>query len=136
MSSVGGKAGDNWRDAVDRDGNRYFLFELNRDRFPNDPTNPYQVWALSLSEGDRRGLLRVVFHPAATMTRVAALVNRNRKTRRGNDGLPWNPGRARNAGFACPQLCCRRTCDANPGKSLTGNGCENIHRDTFHGDRL
>lgn len=67
MSSVGGKAGDNWRDAVDRIGNRYFLFELNRDRLPNDPANPYQVWALSLNEGDHRGLLRVVFHPAATM---------------------------------------------------------------------
>ena len=24
MSSVGGKSGDNWRDAIDRDGNRYF----------------------------------------------------------------------------------------------------------------
>jgi hypothetical protein len=67
MSSVGGKAGDNWRDAVDRDGNRYFLFEINRDHFPNHPTNPYQVWALPLAGGDRRGLLRVVFHPRATM---------------------------------------------------------------------
>ena len=68
MSSVGGKAGDNWRDAVDRDGNRYFLFELNRDNLPNHPTNPYQVWALSLTEGDQRGLLRVVPHPKATVT--------------------------------------------------------------------
>lgn len=68
MSSVGGKAGDNWRDAVDRDGNRYFLFEINRDHFPDHPTNPYQVWALSLTEGDKRGLLRVVFHPKATIT--------------------------------------------------------------------
>ena len=68
MSSVGGKAGDNWRDAVDRDGNRYFLFEINRDHFPDHPTNPYQVWALSLTEGDDRGLLRVVPHPKATMT--------------------------------------------------------------------
>ena len=67
MSSVGGKSGDNWRDAVDRDGNRYFLFEINRDNFPDHPTNPYQVWALSLAEGDKRGLLRVVFHPKATM---------------------------------------------------------------------
>ena len=49
MSSVGGKAGDNWRDAVDRDGNRYFLFEINRDHFPDHPTNPYQVWALPLT---------------------------------------------------------------------------------------
>ena len=68
MSSVGGKAGDNWRDAVDRDGNRYFLFEINRDHFPDHPTNPYQVWALPLPQGDDRGLLRVVFHPAATIT--------------------------------------------------------------------
>lgn len=67
MSSVGGKAGDNWRDAVDRDGNRYFLFEINRNNFPDHPSNPYQVWALSLTEGDDRGLLRVKFHPRATM---------------------------------------------------------------------
>lgn len=68
MSSVGGKAGDNWRDAVDRDGNRYFLFEINRDHFPDHPTNPYQVWALPLTPGDDRGLLRVVPHPRAAMT--------------------------------------------------------------------
>ena len=68
MSSVGGKAGDNWRDAVDRDGNRYYLFEINRDHLPDHPTNPYQAWALPLTEGDNRGLLRVVFHPGATMT--------------------------------------------------------------------
>jgi len=68
MSSVGGKAGDNWRDAVDRDGNRYFLFEINRDHLPNHPTNPYQVWALPLTDGDHRGLLRVVCHPRAVLT--------------------------------------------------------------------
>jgi len=68
MSSVGGKAGDNWRDAVDRNGNRYYLFELNRDHLPNHPTNPYQVWALPLTQGDERGLLRVVPHPAAAVT--------------------------------------------------------------------
>ena len=68
MSSVGGKSGDNWRDAVDRDGNRYFLFEINRDNLPDHPTNPYQVWALSLTEGDERGLLRIVPHPEATVT--------------------------------------------------------------------
>jgi len=68
MSSVGGKAGDNWRDAVDRDGNRYYLFELNREHLPSHPANPYQVWALPLTEGDQRGLLRVVPHPAATVT--------------------------------------------------------------------
>lgn len=67
MSSVGGKAGDNWRDAVDRDGNRYFLFELNRDHLPDHPANPYQVWALCLTEGDTRGLLRAVPHPAAAI---------------------------------------------------------------------
>ena len=68
MSSVGGKGGDNWRDAVDRNGNRYHLFELNRDLFPDHATNPYQVWALCLTEGDARGLLRVTFHPAAKIT--------------------------------------------------------------------
>ncbi len=68
MSSVGGKSGDNWRDAVDHDGNRYYLFEINRNNFPNHPTNPYQVWALSLTDGDERGLLRVVFHPRAVIT--------------------------------------------------------------------
>ncbi len=68
MSGVGGKSGDNWRDAVDRDGNRYYLFELNRDHLPDHPTNPYQVWTLPLTEGDRRGLLRVVPHPNATVT--------------------------------------------------------------------
>ena len=68
MSSVGGKSGGNWRDAVDRDGKRHHLFELNRDNLPNHPTNPYQVWALCMTKGDERGLLRVVFHPRATMT--------------------------------------------------------------------
>ena len=68
MSGVGGKAGDNWRDALDREGNRYYLFELNRDHLPDHPTNPYQVWALPLTEGDDRGLLRVVFHPRAALT--------------------------------------------------------------------
>lgn len=68
MSSVGGKAGDNWRDAVDRDGNRYYLFELNRDHLPNHPTNPYQVWVLPLNLDDHRGLLRVVPHPKAQVT--------------------------------------------------------------------
>ncbi len=68
MSSVWGKAGDNWRDAVDQDGNRYFLFELNRENFPDHPTNPYQVWALPLTQGDRRGLLRIVFNPKVKVT--------------------------------------------------------------------
>ncbi len=68
MSSVWGKAGDNWRDAVDRDGNRYFLFELNRENLPDHSTNPYQAWALPLTEGDGRGLLRVVFNPKVTVT--------------------------------------------------------------------
>lgn len=67
MSSVGGKAGDNWRDAVDRSGNRYFLFEINRDHLPDHPSNPYQVWALSLTEGEPRGLLEAVSHPAAAI---------------------------------------------------------------------
>ena len=68
MSSVGGKSGDNWRDAIDRDGNRYFFFELNRDNLPNHPTNPYQVWALPLKLDDKRGPLRVVSHPNASVT--------------------------------------------------------------------
>ncbi len=68
MSSVGGKSGDNWRDAVDRDGNRYYVFELNRDHLPDHLTNPYQVWALPLTKGDERGLLRVVTHPRASLT--------------------------------------------------------------------
>ncbi len=72
MSSVWGKAGDNWRDAVDRDGNRYFLFELNRDNFPDHPTNPYQVWALPLKTNDDRGLLRVVFNPKVKVTEYAS----------------------------------------------------------------
>ena len=53
---------------MDRDGNRYYLFELNRDHLPDHPTNPYQVWALPLTEGDHRGLLRVVPHPRAAVT--------------------------------------------------------------------
>ena len=68
MSSVGGKAGDNWRDAIDRDGNRYYLFELNRDNLPNHPTNPYQVWAFPLKQDDQRGVQRVVSHPNASVT--------------------------------------------------------------------
>ncbi|MDY0167520.1 MAG: fibronectin type III domain-containing protein [Thermoguttaceae bacterium] len=68
MSSVWGKAGDNWRDAVDRDGNRYFLFELNRENLPDHPANPYQAWALPLTPGDGRGLLRVVFNPKVKVT--------------------------------------------------------------------
>ena len=72
MSSVWGKAGDNWRDAGDRDGKRYFLFELNRENLPDHPTNPYQAWALPLTEGDDRGLLRVVFNPKVTVTEYAA----------------------------------------------------------------
>lgn len=68
MSSVWGKAGDNWRDAVDQDDHRHFLFELNRENLPDHPTNPYQVWALPLTQGDRRGLLRVVFNPKVKVT--------------------------------------------------------------------
>jgi|APSaa5957512622_1039677.scaffolds.fasta_scaffold04514_2 PKD repeat protein len=68
MASVGGKSGYNWRDALDRDGKRYFLFELNRDNLPNHPTNPYQVWALSMADGDERGPLRGLSHPNATVT--------------------------------------------------------------------
>ncbi len=68
MSSVWGKGWNNWRNAVDRDGNRYYLFEINRGKFFDDPMNPYQVWALSLTPGDRRGLLRVIPNPRVTIT--------------------------------------------------------------------
>ena len=68
ISSVWGKAWSNWRNAVDRAGNRYYVFDINRGNFTNHPTNPYQVWALSLTEGDSRGLLRVVPNPKVTVT--------------------------------------------------------------------
>jgi hypothetical protein len=68
ISSVWGKGWNNWRNAVDKDGNRYFLFDMNRNKFFDDPENPYQVWAISLTESDKRGLLRVVPNPKVTIT--------------------------------------------------------------------
>ena len=62
VSSVWGKAGTNWANAVDREGTRYFVFELNRNKFLTDE-NPYQVWMLPLSMSDKRGLLRVLPNP-------------------------------------------------------------------------
>jgi hypothetical protein len=62
MNSVWGKSGKNWINAVDKDGTRYFAFEINRYRYLNDK-NPYQVWMLPLSLTDRRGLLRAVPTP-------------------------------------------------------------------------
>ena len=67
MSFVGGKSGENWRDAVDGRDCRYYFFELNPDNLPNHATNPYQILALPLV-GKARGPLRVVPHPAATVT--------------------------------------------------------------------
>ena len=63
MNSVWGKGGKNWTNAVDKDGTRYFLFEINRNSYLTDE-NPYQVWALPLSLNDNRGLLRAVVNPA------------------------------------------------------------------------
>ncbi|MCK5803501.1 MAG: hypothetical protein KAI66_11740, partial [Lentisphaeria bacterium] len=95
MSGVGGKSGANWRDAVDRDGNRYFVFEINRNNNPDHPTNPYQVWALSLTDGDKRGLLRVTFHPAAKMTEFVSSQTGMTKLPSANwwnfaAGFPWS----------------------------------------------
>jgi hypothetical protein len=95
MSSVGGKAGDNWRDAVDRDGRRYFLFEINRDNLPDHPANPYQVWGICLSEGDTRGLLRVTPHPNATVTEFVSSQTGMTKQPSANwwdfaAGFPWS----------------------------------------------
>ncbi len=67
MTFVGGKSGENWRDAVDGQDRRYFFFELNRDNLPNHPTNPYQILALPLT-GEAQRLLRVVPHPAGPVT--------------------------------------------------------------------
>ena len=67
MTFVGGKSGENWRDAVDGRDRRYYFFELNRDNLPDHATNPYQIFALPLT-GKARGPLRVVSHPAATVT--------------------------------------------------------------------
>ncbi|MCK5802732.1 MAG: hypothetical protein KAI66_07865, partial [Lentisphaeria bacterium] len=46
MTFVGGKSGENWRDAMDSRDRRYFLFELNRDNLPNHAASPYQIFAL------------------------------------------------------------------------------------------
>ncbi len=62
MNSAWGKAGNNWTNSVDKDGTRYFLFEINRNSYLTDE-NPYQVWALPLSFTDKRGLLMVVPTP-------------------------------------------------------------------------
>jgi len=62
MNSAWGKSGTNWINSVDKDGTRYFLFEINRNSYLTDE-NPYQVWALPLSFTDKRGLLRVVSTP-------------------------------------------------------------------------
>ncbi len=71
VSSVWGKGGNNWRDAVDKEGNRYYLFEINRGKYFDEVDNPYQVWAISLTKGDKTGLLRVVPNPKVTITKHA-----------------------------------------------------------------
>ncbi len=68
ISNVWGKAWNNWRNAVDKENNRYYVFDMNRGKYFDDPDNPYQVWALSLTEGDKRGLLRVIPNPKVTIT--------------------------------------------------------------------
>lgn len=60
---IGGKGGDNWRNALDKNGNIYFVFEINRDNPSDHPYNPYQLWAISLNDKDKRGLLRIVPYP-------------------------------------------------------------------------
>ncbi|MCK9265375.1 hypothetical protein M0P98_00570 [bacterium] len=65
MNSVWGKSGNNWANAVDKNGIRYFLFEINRNKFLTDD-NPYQVWALPLSLTDKRGLIQVIPTPNIT----------------------------------------------------------------------
>ncbi|HPY90978.1 MAG TPA: fibronectin type III domain-containing protein, partial [Lentisphaeria bacterium] len=67
MSFVGGKGGENWRDAVDQNDVRYYFFELNRDNLPDHATNPYQIFALALT-GKSRGPLLVVPHPEGPVT--------------------------------------------------------------------
>ncbi len=62
INAVWGKSGKNWTHAVDKDGTRYFAFEINRDNYLTDE-NPYQVWMLPLSFTDTRGLLRVIPTP-------------------------------------------------------------------------
>lgn len=62
INSVWGKSGNNWANAVDREGTRYFVFDINRNSFFTDE-NPYQVWMLPLSLDDKRGLLRVIPNP-------------------------------------------------------------------------
>ena len=99
MTFVGGKSGENWRDAVDGRDRRYFLFELNRDNLPNHATNPYQIFALPLT-GKARGPLRVVSHPAATVTEYVTSQTGPRKQSSAKwwdyaAGFPWSGDDAR-----------------------------------------
>lgn len=68
MNSAWGKSGKNWVNAVDKDGTRYFAFEINRHHYLDDE-NPYQVWMLPLSLTDQRGLLRAVPTPGVKQLR-------------------------------------------------------------------
>ncbi|MCK9267054.1 fibronectin type III domain-containing protein, partial [bacterium] len=68
VSAAWGKGGDNWYNSVDKNDNRYFAFELNKEKDFKDPENPYQVWMLPLSEKDTRGLLRVIPNPKVEIT--------------------------------------------------------------------
>ncbi|MCK9266994.1 hypothetical protein M0P98_09055, partial [bacterium] len=49
--------------AIDKNSTRYFLYDFNHGKSINDPYNPYQIWALSLKENDKRGPLRVIPNP-------------------------------------------------------------------------
>ncbi len=51
---------DTWYNAIDKNGNRYFLYDFNHGKSIEDPYNPYQIWALPLKEGDAREPLRVM----------------------------------------------------------------------------
>ena len=99
MTFVGGKSGENWRDAVDGRDRRYFFFELNRDNLPNHATNPYQIFALPLS-GEPRGLLRVVCHPKGPVTEYVTSQTGPRKQPSAKwwdyaAGFPWSGDDAR-----------------------------------------
>ena len=99
MTFVGGKSGENWRDAVDGRDRRYYFFELNRDHLPNHATNPYQIFALPLT-GKARGPLRVVSHPAGPVTEYVTSQTGPRKQPSAKwwdyaAGFPWSGDDAR-----------------------------------------
>lgn len=99
MTSVGGKSGENWDDAVDGKDRRYFFFEFNRNNPPNHATNPYQIFALRLT-GEERGLIRVVCHPKGPVTEYVSSQTGQRKQQSAKwwdyaAGFPWSGDDAR-----------------------------------------